>query len=119
MRIAHTLLAGLVLAATPTLATAFERVADRAAFLSLVEGRSLVGARGVSLNVARDGTISGRGFGLRVRGGWRWADGYFCRTLETALRDFPEDCQTVAIQGDVVRFTAERGRGDVADLRLR
>lgn len=102
----------------PLPAAAFERVTSRDAFLSVVEGKRLIGARGVVLAVGRNGTIAGRGFGLRVRGGWRWADGFFCRTLDTALRDFPEDCQLVQVQGDVVRFTAQRGRGDVADLRI-
>jgi hypothetical protein len=107
-----------ILMAVPLPAAAFQRIATRDAFLALVEGRTLVGD-GVSLDVAADGGIRGRGFGLRVSGSWTWEDGFFCRTLETLIRDFPRDCQTVARRGDVLRFTAERGTGAVADLRMR
>lgn len=117
MRHARLALILTLLAATP--ASAFQPVTSRDAFLQVVGGKVLSGPRGVRLQVLSDGRIAGRGFGLRVGGAWRWADGHFCRTLETALRDFPEDCQTVAVQGDVVRFVAERGTGDVADLTLR
>lgn len=106
----------LLFFATP--AAAFEAVTGRDAFVALVAGKRLTGD-GVSLRVSPDGLIAGRGFGLRVTGTWEWRDGLFCRTLDTALRDFPLNCQTVAVQGDVVRFRADRGTGDVADLRLR
>ncbi|PWJ21998.1 dihydrodipicolinate reductase [Jannaschia seohaensis] len=102
----------------PAPALAFERVESRDAFLSLVQGRTLSGD-GVSLRVGVDGSISGRGFGLRVTGGWTWEGGFFCRTLDTLLRDFPRNCQVVQVLGDVLRFTADRGAGDQADLRLR
>ena len=102
----------------PAPALAFERVTDRAAFLSLVEGKRLTGD-GVSLQVGRDGSIAGRGFGFRVSGGWDWREGYFCRTLDTVIRDFPLNCQVVAVRGDTMRFVADRGAGDVADLRIR
>ncbi len=108
----------ILLLLLPLPAAAFERVTARADFLTLVQGRTLTGS-GVSLRVGADGSIAGRGFGLAVRGRWDWQDGFFCRTLDTALRDFPRNCQLVQRQGDVVRFTADRGAGDVADLRLR
>lgn len=112
------ILFALLLLVLPVPAAAFERVADRGAFLALVEGKRLTGD-GVSLRVGRDGSIAGRGFGFRVTGGWSWQDGYFCRTLQSAIRDFPLNCQVVAVRGDVVRFVADRGAGDVADLRIR
>ncbi|TFL20071.1 dihydrodipicolinate reductase [Jannaschia formosa] len=99
-------------------ALAFERIESRDAFLSLVQGRTLAGD-GVSLRVGADGSIAGRGFGFRVTGGWTWEDGFFCRTLDTLVRDFPRNCQLVQLQGNVLRFTADRGAGDVADLTLR
>lgn len=107
----------LILAATPV--AAFERVSSRDAFLGAVQGKELVGSNRVRLRVGADGSITGRGFGLRVSGGWRWSDGLFCRTLKTALRTFPENCQTVALRGNTIRFVADEGRGDVADLVIR
>ena len=111
-------LLALLLILLPMPAVAFERVATRDAFVSLVRGKVLSGPRGVRLQVLSDGRIAGRGFGLAVSGAWAWRDGYFCRTLETALRDFPENCQLVAVSGGTVRFTADRGAGETADLTL-
>jgi hypothetical protein len=108
----------VVLLLLPSPALAFDRITTSEAFLAAVEGHRLVGD-GVSLLVGRDGTISGRGFGLQVTGRWTWQDGFFCRTLETMLRDFPRNCQTVERRGNVIRFRADRGQGDVADLSLR
>ncbi len=106
----------LMLSALP--AAAFEAVTTRDAFVALVSGKRLTG-EGVGLRVSPEGAISGRGFGLWVTGDWTWEDGLFCRTLNSAIRDFPRNCQTVAVEGDVVRFQADRGTGGVADLRLR
>ena len=102
----------------PLPAFAFEAVTTRDAFVALVNGKRLTGD-GVGLRVTPDGAISGRGFGFKVTGTWEWENGLFCRTLDSAIRSFPRNCQTVAVQGDVVRFQADRGSGDVADLRLR
>ncbi len=109
-------LVALCLAATPALA--FDRIADRAAFLSAVEGRTL-SAFAVRLKVAGDGTLSGRAFGRDVVGTWTWEDGYFCRTMQAGDRLFDRNCQLVERDGDTLRFTADRGAGDIADLRLR
>ncbi|UWQ18589.1 dihydrodipicolinate reductase [Jannaschia sp. M317] len=108
----------LVLCLLPGPVLAFDAVITRDAFVSLVQGRVLSGD-GVSLRVGADGSISGRGYGFRVGGRWDWDGQHFCRTLETVIRDFPRNCQTVEVSDGVVRFTADQGTGDVADLRLR
>ncbi|SDY80301.1 hypothetical protein SAMN05444004_103178 [Jannaschia faecimaris] len=102
----------------PTTAAAFQPVTDRDTFVAIVEGKRLTGD-GVGLIVSNDGAITGRGFGFKVSGDWEWQGRYFCRTLTSMIRDFPRNCQTVAVQGDVVRFQADQGTGDVADLTLR
>jgi hypothetical protein len=108
----------LILLAVPLPAHAFDRITSREAFLSLVEGRELIGD-GVALEVRGDGSISGRGFGLRLSGAWDWSDGFFCRTFETTEQRFPRDCQTVTRRGDLLRFRADRGEGATADMRIR
>jgi len=103
----------------PLPAAAFEAVTSRDDFVAPVVGKRLTGD-GVGLRVTPDGAITGRGFGfIKVAGTWLWRNGLFCRTLTSAIRDFPLNCQTVAVQGDVIRFRADRGTGDTADLRLR
>tara|TARA_R110002033_G_scaffold215_22_gene2115 strand:+ start:3195 stop:3569 length:375 start_codon:yes stop_codon:yes gene_type:complete len=108
----------ILLLVLPLPAAAFEAVTSRDDFVAPVVGKRLTGD-GVGLRVTPDGAITGRGFGFKVTGTWLWRNGLFCRTLTSAIRDFPLNCQTVAVQGDVIRFRADRGTGDTADLRLR
>jgi hypothetical protein len=102
----------------PTAALAFDRVTDRSAFLSLVDGRTLT-TIGVALRVTPEGRIEGRAFGAEVQGRWQWRDGFFCRELFAAGRSYPLNCQTVAVEGRTLRFVADQGAGDRADLRLK
>ncbi len=102
----------------PLPALAFDRVTDKAAFVALVDGRTLT-SMGVSLRVLPGGQIEGRAFGADVQGRWQWRDGFFCRELFAAGRAYPLNCQTVAVEGTTLRFTADEGSGDRADLRMR
>jgi hypothetical protein len=103
--------------ATPALAEQFEVVSDKSTFLSLVEGRELK-RLGISLEVTDTGEITGRAFGRDVSGNWQWREGYFCRDLYYGTRDLGPNCQQVAINGETIRFTSDRGEGIYADLRL-
>lgn len=103
--------------ASPAMAD-YVRVADRANFVALVSGKSLT-TLGVSLIVSPSGSISGRAFGSDVTGNWTWSNGYFCRTLKAGSRSFARNCQLVQQNGNRIRFTADKGAGDTADLRIR
>jgi hypothetical protein len=116
-RMTRILLFALALLAPPP-ALAFDRVADRAGFVALVQGRTLT-ALGVALRVLPEGRIEGRAFGADVTGRWQWRDGFFCRELFAAGRSYPLNCQTVAVEGGTLRFVADEGTGDRAELRLR
>ncbi|MBK1634288.1 dihydrodipicolinate reductase [Rhodovulum adriaticum] len=110
--------AALALPATPLWAEGFQRVETRAGFLGLVEGRSLT-RFGISLDVAPGGTIAGQAFGRQVRGAWRWEGRYFCRDMVVGSERLGDNCQLVQVRGQTLRFTADRGAGDTADLRLK
>lgn len=106
------------LAAGPA-AAEFKRVTDRDNFVSLVKDRNLT-RLGVRLNVTDSGQIIGRAFGQKVSGAWNWSSGYFCRDLYVNGEILDGDnCQTVEVRGDTVRFTSDKGTGDFADLRLK
>lgn len=94
------------------------RIDSRDTFLSLVSGKALT-RLGITLNVSPDGRISGRAFGQPVKGDWKWQGGFFCRTLYFGDQNLGDNCQTVEQRGQTLRFTADRGAGDHADLRLR
>jgi hypothetical protein len=104
--------------ATPAMADGYIRVADRGAFVNLVNGKNLT-ALGVSLTVSPSGAIGGRAFGSDVTGSWTWSDGYFCRTLKAGSRIFARNCQVVQQNGNRIRFIADKGSGDTANLRIR
>ncbi|MEM9425418.1 MAG: dihydrodipicolinate reductase [Pseudomonadota bacterium] len=97
----------------------FKRVTDRESFVSLVQDRNLT-RLGIRLNVSEGGHIKGRAFGQNVSGQWNWSSGFFCRNLYVNGDILDGDnCQTVEVRGDTVRFTSDKGAGDYADLRLR
>ena len=114
----HILLAALTILAAPAQAEGYARITDRAAFVDLVGGRTLK-SLGVSLVVTAAGDIGGRAFGRDISGQWTWDDGLFCRTMQAGDRAFALNCQVVERQGDRIRFIADRGKGDVADLTIR
>lgn len=96
----------------------FDRIESREEFVQLVAGRALT-RFGITLNVLPEGGIEGRAFGRRVTGAWRWDGGYFCRDLAFGDESLGPNCQVVEKNGALLRFTADEGKGDSADLRLR
>lgn len=111
---------GLVLAALAAAPAAaeFMPVRDGKTFSGLVAGRELT-RFGVRLTLTPKGDITGRAFGRQVTGAWAWKDGYFCREMAWGSTEFAYNCQTVAREGAALRFTADKGQGDVADLTLK
>ncbi|PTE23547.1 dihydrodipicolinate reductase [Cereibacter changlensis JA139] len=103
--------------ATPAMAEGFDRVSEREAFVGLIAGKSLK-RFGVTLEVSPGGGITGSAFGQPVTGAWRWRDGLFCRDLFFGARDLGPNCQVVALKGSTLRFIADEGAGDHADLRI-
>ncbi len=107
-----------VTGAAPAAAESVARIEKRDDFVSLVSGRALT-RFGISLTVTPDGAIEGRAFGRKVTGAWRWDGGFFCRDLAFGDEPLEPNCQVVERRGETLRFIADRGAGDHADLRLR
>ncbi|MEM9318626.1 MAG: dihydrodipicolinate reductase [Pseudomonadota bacterium] len=112
------LMALCTLGTSPAIAEEFTVVSDREQFLSLITGRELT-RMGIRLEVSPGGEISGRAFGTPVTGAWDWNGNYFCRDLYYGEEDLGPNCQQVAVNGNTLRFTSDRGTGRYADLRLR
>jgi hypothetical protein len=104
--------------ASPVMAEEYVRVSDRGSFIRLVGGKSLT-SLGVKLKVSASGAIAGSAFGRAVTGTWTWNDGYFCRTMQAGGKVFERNCQVVQQNGTRLRFIADKGAGDTADLRIR
>jgi len=107
----------VIFAAMPVSANEFRPVESRDGFVRLVDGKSLK-RFGVELAVTPGGEIRGRAFGRPVTGAWRWDGRYFCRDLNFGRENLGPNCQVVQVSGDKLRFIADRGAGDHADLRL-
>jgi hypothetical protein len=112
------ILALLATFASPAMAEDYVRVTDRGTFVSLVNGKNLT-SLGISLRVSPSGSIGGSAFGSTVTGSWTWSNGYFCRTLKGGGRTFARNCQVVQRKGNRLRFIADQGAGQSADLRIR
>ncbi|WP_138471632.1 dihydrodipicolinate reductase [Poseidonocella sp. HB161398] len=95
----------------------FRQVGTESEFRALTEGHILE-RTGIRLAVRHDGAIVGSAFGREVSGSWRWKDGWFCRDLAWGARQFPYNCQEVAVDGDRLRFASDQGRGRSAVLEL-
>ena len=109
----------LILAPLAAQAEDYRPVTEQAEFVSLVDGKTLSQRLfQVGLNVSANGEISGRALGGDVTGSWTWQDGFFCREMIWGGDLIPQDCQTVEVGGELLRFTAERGRGDSTALRI-
>ncbi|QFU09878.1 hypothetical protein PARPLA_00559 [Rhodobacteraceae bacterium THAF1] len=108
----------LVALAAPAVAQDLPRIETRDAFIGTVAGKTLT-TSGISIQATPGGQITGRGLGFNVTGSWTWQDGYFCREMSVAIRSWDMNCQAVYSDGASVRFIADRGQGDTADLSIR
>ncbi len=106
-----------IAAPAPALADGFATVSERDQFVRIVSGRALT-RLGISVDVSATGEISGRAFGYPVSGVWQWTGGYFCRDLYWGSDNLGPNCQVVRVSGDTIRFIADRGQGQSADLKL-
>lgn len=104
--------------AQPVLAD-FAPVRDRDSFLDLLADRQLRhGVLGITIAVLPDGEITGRAVKWDLTGSWSWQDGYFCREMDWSGMEIPFNCQLVEVDGNLVRFTVDKGAGESATFTL-
>lgn len=107
----------LTLIAPAAFAETATRIPDKGSFVNIVEGRDLT-RFAVRLNVSPAGSITGRAFGRDVIGSWTWEDGFFCRAMTAGSTVLERNCQAVYQMDGKLRFIADRGTGDTADLAI-
>lgn len=109
----------IALLATPVMAsTGYKKISDKAAFLQLVQGKTLTRPL-IKLEVSSAGNITGRGASWDVNGKWTWKNGYFCRNLNWGGTELGYNCQEVGVSGGKLRFTSDQGKGQSAEFKLR
>lgn len=104
-------------AASAVAETGFQRITSETEFIEKVGGKDLK-IFGISVRVLPEGEIDGRAYGRNVKGAWQWNDGFFCRDLFWGKRDMGPNCQEVKVDGNIVRFTSDKGAGIYADLKI-
>ncbi len=109
---------GLALSSPLARADDFAPVQTRDAFVGVISGKALR-RFGISLDVTPDGSIAGSAYGAKVTGRWTWEGEFFCRTLNFGSTKYERNCQQVLVKDRTVRFIADEGKGDQADLYLR
>jgi len=90
-------------------ASEYRAIVSQQEFNDLVVGRELTWTETNKFVIRADGTLDGDVNGP-MAGVWRWADGYWCRTLTTPER--PEDCQLWETNGENLRATRNKGSGN-------
>jgi hypothetical protein len=113
--------AASAMATTPARASDFVPVAEKQAFVDLVQGRDLrLSLFDITLRILPDGQIKGDALGWGITGTWSWQDGYFCREMDWSGEIIDFNCQLVeAKDASVVRFTVDKGQGKSASFNLR
>mgnify|MGYP007079515982 CR=1 FL=1 len=94
------------------------KVDGEAEFVRLVTGKTL-SRPFIRLEVAQDGSITGKGARWEITGDWKWVDGYFCRDLYWGGDEIGYNCQEVTVGDGRVRFTSDRGNGDSAGFKIK
>ena len=107
----------LGLTAAPA-AAEYAKVEKEQEFRSIITGKTLTRPL-IRLEVDPKGTISGIGARWEVTGNWSWRDGYFCRDLFWGGDSLGYNCQEVRVNGERIRFTSDKGKGNSAVFRLR
>lgn len=91
-------------------AEGLKRITDEATFRTMIVGKKLTGQNvSGTVTVKKNGQLSGRFDGQRLKGAWNWQKGLFCRTVQLGKNDARSACQKIHASGDRVRFTTTDG----------
>ena len=109
--------------AAPVAAEQYQPITDERDFRQLVQGRTLVLTRPgivgpIALEVKPSGDREGEARGYDLTGFWRWEDNRFCREMDWGGYNVSYSCQTVSLNGNELRFVADRGMFRTAYFRL-
>lgn len=97
----------------------FKQIRKEKDFAALVVGKT-VAADNSTIVINADGTLSGKTTdGQRIIGAWKWGGRYWCRNVTVAKTNLGQDCQKMEIDGNKLRVTRDKGRGDVINAVLK
>ena len=95
-----------------------KRIKTEQEFTQLIVGRDLTNPAG-TVRADPGGKLRGTIGGAKIiGGGWNWQQGYFCRALKTAKREWPSECQLVRVDGKTLTFTGQQGKGETSSWTI-
>lgn len=109
--------AALALALTTTATADFKRIKTEKQMRQLVVGKKLVTGNGYSF-VNADGTLTGKFSGKKFSGNWIWNGRFWCRNGVLGGKEIGSDCQVWEIDGNKLRYTRKKGKGDAVVATL-
>jgi hypothetical protein len=107
-------LAIAALSVTSAQAEKYKRVKKQDQFLELVQDKKLLG-RGGYFTVFADGTSTGKFEPGIYSVTWEWKGKYMCREGKMGDRDLARNCLKVETNGEMMRFTRDKGKGRVSE----
>ena len=100
--------------AAPALAD-FKPIKKAKHFQQHLVGRKLTQDNGNWTIINSDGTQSGAFNGKPYVGSWKWQGRYWCRNGTLGGTELGTDCQLVERDGNIARFTRDKGKGRVGN----
>lgn len=115
----YSILAAAIILGSASTADAWQRISTEDQFRAQIVGRTQVIEDTGHITSHPDGRVVGEWQGNNLRGRWEWHDGYWCRNLIIGTRETGTNCLLVERQGDQLRATQDRGRGNQIISTLR
>jgi hypothetical protein len=116
---AAALVAGAVIVGGP-LAAEFSRVKSEEQFRTNLVGKKYHDKYGNWFRWNADGTMSGKlKSKKKFSGAWVWSKKFVCRNVRIAGEELGTDCQIIEVDGNSVRFTRKKGKGDSGVLTMK
>ncbi|MEM6374329.1 MAG: hypothetical protein AAF727_16355 [Pseudomonadota bacterium] len=101
------------LSANPT------KIRKAADFERTVVGKTLNYSDGTFIRIT-PGKLSGKmADGRNIVGAWNWQGRFFCRNVKIGNAAINADCQAVTLEGDIVTFIRDKGRGRALSATLK
>lgn len=120
----HTIFAAILSAALLSVATAPTFAADRIdtkqEFLDKIAERRISDPNENTWMVAtKNGRLNGEYRGLKIRGKWRWGDGFWCRSARVGVVPIPSECQEITLANQKLILRRKNGTGSSHTYMIR
>ncbi|WP_425043238.1 hypothetical protein [Primorskyibacter sp. S87] len=98
----------------------FKQVKSEDALRATLVGKKAYDKHGNWFRWNADGSMSGKlKSGKSFAGAWKWSGKYLCRNVAVGGEELGTDCQKIEVDGNQVRYTRKKGKGESAVLTIK